>query len=135
LAALVQYASPLNLIQVRLDGQFCKTKPVIVRQWPAAKRRDQFAAKIGQVGISRHPQRISTVTISMHKMSVGVFSQFLSGLSGLLDHAADHAEARKIDPSILPMHTRQVEEATRHAIVVKKDFLGTPDRASQDCKD
>jgi hypothetical protein len=101
LAALVQYVSPLNLIQVRPDGQFCKTKPVIVRQWPAAKRGDQFAAKIGQVGISRHPQRISTVTISMHKMSVGVFSQFLGSLSGLLDHAAVYAEVRKIDPSIL----------------------------------
>jgi hypothetical protein len=33
------------------------------------------------------------------------------------------------------MHARQVDEAIRHAIVVKKDFLGTPDRASQDCKD
>jgi len=64
-----------------------------VRQWPVAKRGDQFAAKIGQVGISRHPQRISTVTIiSMHKMSVGVFSQFLGSLSRLLDHAPVYAE-------------------------------------------
>jgi hypothetical protein len=101
LAVLVQYVSPFNLIQVRLDGQFCKTKPVIVRQWPAAKRGDRFAAKIGRVGISRQPQRISTVTISMHKMSAGVFSQFLSSLSRLLDHAAVYAEVRKIDPSIL----------------------------------
>jgi hypothetical protein len=102
LAALVQYVSPLNLIQVRPDGQFCKTKPVIVRQWPVAKRGDQFTAKIGQVGISHHRQRLSTVTISMHKMSVGVFSQSLGSLSGLLDHAAVYAEVRKIDPSILP---------------------------------
>jgi hypothetical protein len=33
------------------------------------------------------------------------------------------------------MHARQVDEAIRHPIVVKKDFLGTPDRTSQDCKD
>jgi len=136
LAALVQYVSPVNLIQVRLDGQFCETKPVIVRQRPVAKRADRFTAKIGQVGISRHPQGISTVTISMHKMSVGVFSQFLGSLSRLLDHAADHAEVRKIDPSILlkarlypNMYnlTRQVDEAIGHAVVAKKDFLGTPD--------
>jgi hypothetical protein len=80
--------SPVNLIQVRLDGQFCETKPVIVRQWPAAKGGDRFAAKIGQVGISRHPQRISTVSISMHMMSVDVFSQFLGSLSRLPDHPA-----------------------------------------------
>jgi len=79
----------------------------------------------------------------MHKMSVGVFSQFLGNLCRLLDHAAVYAEARKIDPSILlnarlypNMYnlTRQVGEAIRHAVVAKKDFLGTPDRASQDCK-
>ena len=43
----------------------------------------------------------ATLTISMHNSSVGVFTQFLSSLSDLLDHAADHAEARNIDPSIL----------------------------------
>jgi hypothetical protein len=41
----------------------------------------------------------------MHKLSVGVFSQFLGSLPELLDRAAVDA--------------------------VKKDFLGTPDRASQ----
>ena len=52
------------------------------------------------------------------------------------NHAADHAEVRKIDPSILlkarlypNMYnlTRQVGEAIGHAVVAKKDFLGTPD--------
>jgi hypothetical protein len=66
------------------------------------------------------------VTISMHQSSVGVFAQFLGSLSDLLDHAAAHAEARKIDPSILlkarlypDMYdlTRQVGEANRHATV------------------
>jgi uncharacterized protein len=66
------------------------------------------------------------VTISMHQSSVGVFTQFLGSLSDLLDHAAAHAEARKIDPSILlntrlypNMYnlTRQVGEANRHAVI------------------
>jgi uncharacterized protein len=60
----------------------------------------------------------------MHQSSVGVFTQFLGSLSDLLDHAAAHAEARKIDPSVLlnarlypNMYnlTRQVGEANRHA--------------------
>jgi uncharacterized protein len=66
------------------------------------------------------------MTISMYQSSVGVFSQFLDSLSALLDDAADHARARKIDPSILlnarlfpNMYnlTRQVGEANRHAIL------------------
>jgi hypothetical protein len=66
------------------------------------------------------------VTISIYEASAGVFVPFLENLSGLLDHAATHAEARKIDPSIL-LHsrlypnmydlTRQVGEAIRHAVV------------------
>jgi uncharacterized protein len=66
------------------------------------------------------------VTISMHQASVGVYTQYLGNLSGLLDRAAAHAEARKIDPSIL-LHTRlypdmydltrQVGEAIRHVVL------------------
>ena len=62
----------------------------------------------------------------MHQASVGVFTQFLGNLSDLLDRAADHAEARKVDPAIL-LNTRlypnmynlirQVGEAIRHAVV------------------
>jgi hypothetical protein len=37
----------------------------------------------------------------MHQSSVGVFIQFLGSLSDLLDHAAAHAETRRIDPSTL----------------------------------
>jgi uncharacterized protein len=75
---------------------------------------------------SRHAERIATVTISMHNSSVGVFTQFLGSLSDLLNHGADHAEARNIDPAILlnarlypNMYnlTRQVGEAIRHAVV------------------
>jgi hypothetical protein len=66
------------------------------------------------------------VAISMYEASVGVFIQFLGSLSRLLDHAAEYAEAKKIDPAILlkarlypNMYnlTRQVGEAIRHAIV------------------
>ena len=62
----------------------------------------------------------------MHQLSVGVFTQFLGSLSDLLDRAAAHAEAQKIDSSILldarlypNMYnlTRQVGEANRHAVI------------------
>jgi hypothetical protein len=62
----------------------------------------------------------------MYKASVGVFTRYLGNLSRLLDHAAGHAEARGIDPSILldtrlypNMYnlTRQVGEAVRHAVL------------------
>jgi uncharacterized protein len=66
------------------------------------------------------------MTVSMHRSSVGVFTQFLGNLSALLDRAAVHAEARKIDPAVLlnarlypNMYslTRQVGEANRHAVL------------------
>lgn len=64
--------------------------------------------------------------VSMHALSVGVFVQYLQNLCGLLERAADHAEARKIAPSILlnarlypDMYhlSRQVGEASRHAVL------------------
>jgi uncharacterized protein len=84
------------------------------------------------------------VTISMDELSVGVFTPFLRNLSGLLDHAAADADARKIDPSILlnarlspNMYnlTRQVGEAIRHAVVACAQLAGVeppvfPDTAS-----
>jgi hypothetical protein len=76
---------------------------------------------------SSHPSgKIATVTMSMYKASVGVFTPYLGNLSRLLDHAAGHAEARGIDPSTLlearlypNMYnlTRQVGEAVRHAVL------------------
>ena len=66
------------------------------------------------------------MTVSMHQSSVGVFTHFLDSLSGLLDHAAAHAEKHKIDSSILlkarlypNMYnlTRQVGETNRHAVL------------------
>ncbi len=39
------------------------------------------------------------MTISMYKISVPIFVQFLASLSAVLDRAAPHCEAKKIDPS------------------------------------
>jgi uncharacterized protein len=65
------------------------------------------------------------MTISMYKASVPIFVQFLTSMSAVLDKAAAHAEAKKIDPSVLlntrlapdmfPL-VRQVRAATDHAI-------------------
>jgi hypothetical protein len=41
------------------------------------------------------------MTISMYKASAPIFVQFLTSLSGVLDKAAAHAEAKKIDPAVL----------------------------------
>jgi hypothetical protein len=64
------------------------------------------------------------MTISMYKASAPIFVQFLTSLSAILDKAAAHAEAKKIDPSFLlnmrlypdmfPL-VRQVRAATDHA--------------------
>jgi hypothetical protein len=62
----------------------------------------------------------------MYESSVGVFSPYLGNLSDILDLAADHAEARRIDPKVLlrarlypNMYdlTRQVGEANRHVLL------------------
>jgi len=64
------------------------------------------------------------MSISMYKASAPIFIQFLTGLSAVLDKAAAHAEAKKIDPPALvnarlfpdmfPL-VRQVRAATDHA--------------------
>jgi uncharacterized protein len=64
------------------------------------------------------------MTISMYKASAPIFVQFLTSLSAVLDKAAAHAEAKKIDPAVLLNArlypdmfalARQVREATNHA--------------------
>jgi hypothetical protein len=65
------------------------------------------------------------MSISMYKASAPIFVQFLTSLSNVLDKAAAHAEAKKIDPTALtnarlfpdmfPL-VRQVRAATDHAI-------------------
>ncbi len=63
--------------------------------------------------------------ISMYKISVPIFVQFLTSLSAVLDKAAAFAEAKKVEPSVL-LNTRlapdmfplgrQVRAATDHAV-------------------
>lgn len=65
------------------------------------------------------------MTVSMYTISVPIFVQFLTSLSGCLDKAASHCEAKKIDPAALlnarlfpdmyPL-VRQVRAATDHAV-------------------
>jgi len=64
-------------------------------------------------------------TISMYKISVPIFVQFLTSLSAVLDKTAAYAEAKKVEPSVL-LNTRlapdmfplgrQVRAATDHAV-------------------
>ena len=73
------------------------------------------------------------MTISIYEASVGVFAPYLRNLSALLDHAAAHAWARNIVPSVLPdmrlypnMYSlrQQVGEANRHAVVASALLAG-----------
>ncbi len=83
------------------------------------------------------------VTISMYEASVGVFVPFLRNLSGLMDQAASHAEARKIEPSILlnmrlypNMYNlaQQVAEANRHAVIACALLAGREPQVPADIK-
>jgi uncharacterized protein len=65
------------------------------------------------------------MTVSMYKISVPIFVQFLTSLSAVLDKAATHCQARKVEPAALlnarlfpdmfPL-ARQVRAATDHAV-------------------
>ena len=65
------------------------------------------------------------MTVSMYKISVPIFVQFLTSLSAVLDKTAAYAEAKKVEPSVL-LNTRlapdmfplgrQVRAATDHAV-------------------
>jgi len=43
---------------------------------------------------------VCIMAISMHQISIPVFKRVLSNLSAIIDKAAAHAEAKKIDPSV-----------------------------------
>jgi uncharacterized protein len=65
------------------------------------------------------------MTVSMYKISVPIFVQFLTSLAAVLDKASAYCEAKKIEPSALltarlfpdmfPL-ARQVRAATDHAV-------------------
>jgi len=65
------------------------------------------------------------MTVSMYKISVPIFVQHLTALSGVLDKALAHIDSKKLEPAFFvgmrlypdmyPL-TRQVQQATAHAI-------------------
>jgi len=64
------------------------------------------------------------MSLSMHAMSVPIFTRTLGNLAAILDKAAAHAQAKKIDPAVLLNArlypdmfalTRQVQLASDHA--------------------
>jgi len=73
------------------------------------------------------------MSISMYKISVPIFVQFLTSLSAVLDKTAAHCEAKKIEPSALlnmrlfpdmfPL-VRQVRAATDHAVSATARLAG-----------
>ncbi len=73
------------------------------------------------------------MTVSMYKISVPIFVQFLTSLSALLDKAAAHCESKKIEPAALlnarlfpDMFSlaRQVRAATDHAVNASARLAG-----------
>jgi len=81
------------------------------------------------------------VSVSLHELSVDVFTQFLGNLSQLLDRANAYAEAKNIDPAVLlnarlypNMYnlTRQVGEANRHAALACALLAGVEPPVSPD---
>jgi uncharacterized protein len=73
------------------------------------------------------------MTISMYKISVPIFVQFLTSLGTVLDKAAAYCEAKKIEPSVVlnarlfpdmfPL-ARQVRAATDHAVNASARLAG-----------
>jgi hypothetical protein len=74
------------------------------------------------------------MTISMYKVSVPIFVQHLTALSGVLDKASAHAQAKQLDPAFLlgmrlypdmyPL-VRQVQQATAHPIRLCSALAGS----------
>ena len=73
------------------------------------------------------------MTISMYKISVPIFVQFLTSMSAVLDKAAAHCEAKKIEaatllnmrlyPDMFPL-VRQLRAVTDHAISATARLAG-----------
>jgi len=91
------------------------------------------------------------MTVSMYKISVPIFVQFLTSMSAVLDKAAAYCEAKKIEPAALltarlfpdmfPL-ARQVRAATDHAVNatarlagIEPPALPTADGSFADLKD
>ncbi len=83
------------------------------------------------------------MTVSMYKISVPIFVQFLTSLSAVLDKTAAHCEAKKIEPAALLNArlfpdmfalSRQVRAATDHAVSATARLAGVdpPSLANSD---
>src|SRR4051794_26317505 len=64
------------------------------------------------------------MTVSMYKVSVPIFAQFMAGQSGCIDKAVAHIEAKQLDPNFflnmrlypdMYNYTRQVQQLSTHA--------------------
>ena len=74
------------------------------------------------------------MTISMYKVSVPIFVQFLTGQSNCIDKAVAHIEAKQLDPNFLfnmrfypdmYPYCRQVQQASTHAMRCCSALAGT----------
>jgi hypothetical protein len=116
-----------------------------------AGRAAKFDAPHPARGHDRSSKRGSSMTVSMYKISVPIFVQFLTSLSGVLDKAAAHCETKKIEPSAVltarlfpdmyPL-ARQVRAATDHAVNatarlagIEPPALGTADASFAELKE
>jgi hypothetical protein len=85
------------------------------------------------VRLHRTNKGSGSMTVSMYKITVPIFVQFLTALSAVLDKAAAQCEAKMIEPSVLlnmrlapdmyPL-VRQVRAATDHAISATARLAG-----------
>ena len=75
------------------------------------------------------------MTISMYKVSVPMFVQFLSAQSGVIDKVVAHAEAKQLDPNYyfnlrffadMYPYARQVQQASTHAARCCSALAGVP---------
>src|SRR5690242_20428238 len=82
-----------------------------------------------------------TMTVSMYKVSVPIFVQFLTAQSNCIDKAVAHVEAKQLDPNFLfnmrifpdmYPYSRQVQQASTHAARFCSAVAGTemPDMAN-----
>ena len=74
------------------------------------------------------------MTISMYKVSVPIFAQFLTAQSDCIDKALAHIEAKQLDPNFLfnmrfypdmYPYSRQVQQASTHAARAVSALSGT----------
>src|SRR6187399_440952 len=61
---------------------------------------DWKPANVRRIAYNQNP-RTPAMTISMYKVSVPIFVQFLTGQSNCIDKAVAHIDAKQLDPNFL----------------------------------